>query len=57
MSTVQSSLVITGQVMMCVSMCACSNWGTENDPDFKYCDGNSEGRGFGKILNIIEVFI
>lgn len=29
----------------------CSNWGTENDPDFKgYCSGNKEGsKGFGII--------
>lgn len=26
-----------------------SNWGTENDPDFKYHVGNSEPRGYGHI--------
>lgn len=27
----------------------CSNWGTENDPNFKYHNGNQEPKGFGKI--------
>jgi len=25
------------------------NWGTENDPDFKYHDGNAQPQGFGHI--------
>ncbi|MEK9817352.1 MAG: lactoylglutathione lyase, partial [Limnobacter sp.] len=25
------------------------NWGTENDPDFKYHDGNQQPQGFGHI--------
>lgn len=26
----------------------CSNWGTENDPEQSYHNGNSDPRGFGK---------
>lgn len=25
-----------------------SNWGTEDDPEFKYHNGNSEPRGYGE---------
>lgn len=25
-----------------------SNWGTENDPEFNYHNGNTEPKGFGK---------
>ena len=28
----------------------CSNWGTENDANFSYHNGNSEPKGFGKFI-------
>lgn len=31
-----------------LTMSCLSNWGTENNPDFAYHNGNSEPRGFGK---------
>lgn len=38
-------------------MCICSNWGTENDPEFKgYCSGNKEGsKGFG--INELTILV
>lgn len=30
----------------------CSNWGTENDAEFKYHNGNSDPRGYGKTVFI-----
>ncbi|GAA6002951.1 hypothetical protein JCM10207_001915 [Rhodosporidiobolus poonsookiae] len=32
----------------------CWNKGTENDPDFKYANGNDEGRGFGHVAVAVE---
>jgi lactoylglutathione lyase len=33
------------------------NWGTEDQPDFKYHNGNSEPRGFGHIgLAVPDVY-
>jgi lactoylglutathione lyase len=33
------------------------NWGTEDDPDFKYHNGNSDPRGFGHIgLSVPDVY-
>lgn len=29
----------------------CSNWGTENDPEQSYHNGNSDPRGFGKLVD------
>ena len=29
--------------------CHFSNWGTENDPECNYHNGNSEPRGFGNL--------
>ena len=32
----------------------CWNWGTESDPEFKYCSGNEEPRGFGHIAISVD---
>ena len=35
---------------MCVCVSSHSNWGTENDPDFEYHNGNKEPKGFGNVI-------
>lgn len=33
----------------------CSNWGTEDQPDFAYANGNTEvGRGFGHTAILVD---
>ena len=33
---------------MSIKFLLSSNWGTENDPEQKYHNGNTDPRGFGK---------
>lgn len=34
---------------------SCSNWGTEDQADFAYCNGNTDnGKGFGHIAIIVD---
>lgn len=39
---------------MCVCVSSHSNWGTENDPDFEYHNGNKEPKGFGNVIMMAD---
>lgn len=48
METEHSELVDFNALLQCIIITSYSNWGTENDENQSYHNGNSDPRGFGR---------
>lgn len=50
-----NSRVLLALLLFCASLLYIvhSNWGTEDDPDFSYHNGNKDPKGFGTLVRYI----